>query len=138
MCSPERVRPPPPPPRPLHGLAKSPPPPPATHSDLAVTEQQQQRSASARLACPSLGLPLRACWSAGSWYGTGTCKGISIRTLHINKQPWLGRLFIKSFKNLLRFIDDRQGFMLGNDGILLHVVGSAKVLNHEEMGHVDC
>ena len=38
----------------------------------------------------------------------------------------------------LRFIDDSQGFMLGNDYILLHVVGSARVLNHEEMGHVDC
>ncbi|KAF7056664.1 hypothetical protein CFC21_064048 [Triticum aestivum] len=37
-----------------------------------------------------------------------------------------------------RFIDDSQGFMLGNDCILLHVVGSARVLNHEEMGHVDC
>ncbi|VAH94387.1 hypothetical protein VPH35_067054 [Triticum aestivum] len=37
-----------------------------------------------------------------------------------------------------RFIDDSQGFMLGNDYILLHVVGSARVLNHEEMGHVDC
>ncbi|XP_037428831.1 uncharacterized protein LOC119294693 [Triticum dicoccoides] len=38
----------------------------------------------------------------------------------------------------LRFMDDSQGFMLGNDYILLHVVGSARVLNHEEMGHVDC
>ncbi|VAH28453.1 unnamed protein product [Triticum turgidum subsp. durum] len=36
-----------------------------------------------------------------------TCKGIvlldiSLRMLHINKQPWFGRPFIRSFQNLLR------------------------------------
>lgn len=38
-----------------------------------------------------------------------TCKGIlliniSLRMLHIKKQPWFGRPFIKSFQNLLRYI----------------------------------
>ncbi|KAK4404109.1 hypothetical protein Sango_0779500 [Sesamum angolense] len=62
--------------------------------------------------CNSIGdglaLPNNAtCRPPGSSYGSAICKGIilfniSLRMLHIKKQPWYGRPLIKSFQILLR------------------------------------
>lgn len=60
------------------------------------------------------------------------CKGlillnISLRMLHISKQPWYGRPFIKSFQNVLRYVLylwSRKCFLTYNFSVSLFIVGN--------------